>query len=348
MLLRRRSLLAAVTTAATLPRVAIAQAVPELQTMRSTAKSWIWLAEDYANAAGHFARAGVKVVSNASSRGTNIASLAGCGVDIVLGDPGEAMNALGQGFAVRSFVQTVARYASHVVVRKELLDAAGVTEASPDAARMAVLRGLRMGTTGPGAAPDNLLRWLAVRAGLNPNQDLRLVPIQGGGPGMVAGLQQKVIDGFCLSSPSADIAVTRAGCAYLFDMAANPPAELNPYCYIIASTAERTMRDKREAMVRYVMGITMALRAIAADKAAFKTFAVPFLELDPAIAERAFASNSQIYFNDAVPNPALFAKNVEFLNVSLKSQGEAPLPSSLSFEALFDPSVATEAARRLG
>ena len=345
MLLPRRGLIAA--AAATLPSFVVAQPLPELQTMRSTAKSWIWLAEDYANAAGHFTRAGVKVVSNASSRGTNIASLAGGGVDIVLGDPGEAMNALGQGFAVRSFVQTVARYASHVVVRKELLDAAGVTEASPDAARMAVLRGLRMGTTGPGAAPDNLLRWLAVHAGLDPNRDLRLVPIQGGGPGMVAGLQQKVIDGFCLSSPSADIAVARAGCAYLFDMAANPPAELNPYCYIVASTAERTLREKREALVRYAMGVTLALRAIAADKSAFQAFAVPFLELDPLIADRAFASNSQIYFTDAVPSPALFAKNIDFLNVSLKSQNEALLPSSLRFESLFDPTVATEAAKRL-
>lgn len=315
--------------------------------MRSTAKSWIWMAEDYANAAGHFTRAGVKVVSNASSRGTNIASLAGGGVDIVLGDPGEAMNALGQGFPVRSFVQTVARYASHVVVRQDILQTAGLTEASPEAARMAVLRSLRMGTTGPGAAPDNLLRWMSVRAGLDPNKDVRLVPIQGGGPGMVAGLQQKVIDGFCLSSPSSDIAVTRAGCAYLFDMAANPPAALNPFLYIIASTHERTLRDKREALVRYAMGITLALRSIAADRAAFRAFAVPFLELDPSIAERAFTSNSQIYFPDPVPDPALFARNVEFLNVSLRSQGEAPLPATLRFEALFDPTLASEAARRL-
>lgn len=331
-----------------LARPAMAQAVPELQTMRSTAKSWIWLAEDYANAAGHFAQAGVKVTSNASSRGTNVPSLAGGGVDVLLGDPGEAMNALGQGFPVRSFVQTVARYASHVVVRKEVLDAAGVTEESPVAAKVAVLKGLRMGTTGPGAAPDNLLRWLSVQGGMDPNRDVRLVPIQGGGPGMVAGLQQKVIDGFCLSSPTADLAVARAGCAYLFDMAANPPPQFAPYCYIIASCAERTLREKREALVRYAMGIALALRSIQRDPAVFKGFAVPFLELDPAIADRAFASNGRIYFADPTPTAELFQKNVDFLDLVHRTQNEPPLPASLRFEAMFDAGVAAEAVKRLG
>lgn len=346
-MLGRRTMLGTAAVA-TLARPALAQGVPELQTMRSTAKSWIWLAEDYANAAGHFARAGVKVTSNASSRGTNAASLAGGGVDILLGDPGEAMNALGQGLAIRSIVQTVSRYASHVVVRKEVLDEAKLTEGSPVAAKVAVLKGLRMGTTGPGAAPDNLLRWLSVQGGMDPNRDVRLVPIQGGGPGMVAGLQQKVIDGFCLSSPTADLAVSRAGCAYLFDMAANPPPELAPYCYIIASCAERTLREKREALVRYVTGIAMALRSIQQDTAAFKEFAVPFLELDPSIADRAFASNGRIYFADPTPTAELFQKNLDFLNLVRRTQGEPPLPASLRFDALFDPGLAAEAVKRLG
>ena len=116
-MIARRTVLATALATPSLASPAIAQAMPELQTMRSTSKAWLWLAEDYAREAGHFTAAGVRVVSNASNRGTNIASLAGAGVDIVLGDPGEAINARNQGFGVRSFVQTVARYASHIVVQ---------------------------------------------------------------------------------------------------------------------------------------------------------------------------------------------------------------------------------------
>lgn len=346
MIARRMVLLAGATTA--LPRFAIGQGIPELQTMRSTSKAWLWLAEDYAREGGFFEKAGVRVVSNASNRGTNIAALAGSGVDIVLGDPGEAINARGQGFGVRTFLQTVARYASHIVVKKDILDRAGITENSPVEAKAAVLKGLRLGTTGPGAAPDNLFRWMAQRAGLDSNKDMRLVGIQGGGPGMVAGLQQNVIDGFCLSSPTADLAVSRAGCAYLFDMAANPPPEFNPFCYIVATTAERTMATKRDALLRYATGITLTLRSIAADPDRFRAFAVPYLELDPAIADRAFSSNGRIYFTDPVPTDTLFRRNVEFMNISRAAQGEDPLPKDLAFATLFDPSIAAEAVKRLG
>lgn len=326
---------------------ALAQSVPELQTMRSTSRSWLWLAEDYGTAGGFFAKAGVKVVSNASNRGTNIAALAGSGVDIVLGDPGEAMSAIGQNFGARSFIQTVNRYVSHVVLRQDVLTRLGVTEQSPVAAKIAALKGLNLGTTGPGAAPESLFRWLAVQGGMDPNRDMRLVPVQGGGPGMIAGLQQKVIDGFCLSSPTSDLAVAKAGCGYLFNNATNPPPALANYCYIIASTSDRALKDKREALVRYAAGIALTLRSINEEPDKFKAFAIPFLELDPAIAETAASAHAQVYFKTPTPDAELFAKNIDFLNIALKTQGESPLPSSLTFARMYDTAIATEGVKRV-
>jgi ABC-type nitrate/sulfonate/bicarbonate transport system substrate-binding protein len=347
MRIARRSMLAGAGAAAALPRVSIAQSMPELNTIRSTAKSWLWLAEDYGNAGGFFTKAGVKVISTASNRGTNVAALAGSGVDIVLGDPGEVMSALKENFGARSFVQTVGRYASHIVLKKDILDKAGVTEASPVAAKIAVLKGRNLGTTGPGAAPDSLFRWLAVKGGMDPNKDFRLVPIQGGGPGMVAGLQQNVIDGFCLSSPTSDLAVSKAGCAYLFNNATNAPPELTPYCYIIATTSDRGLRDKREALTRYVMGIALALRSISAEPDKFKAFAVPFLELDPSIAEPAFNANSKIYFPDPAPSAELFKRNVDFINLVYGTQSEPPVPASITFDKMYDVTLVQDAMKRL-
>ncbi len=348
MLLTRRGLVA-ITAAAALPRFAIAQGTPELQTMRSTSKSWLWLAEDYARAGGFFDQANVKVVSNASNRGVNITALAGSGIDIVLGDPGEVFNARRENLSVRIFVQTVGKYASHVVIKQDVLQRAGVTEASPLAQKIAVLKGLRLGTTGPGAAPDNLFRWLALQGDMDPNKDMRLVTIQGGGPGMIAGLQQSVIDGFCLSSPSSDLAVAKAGCAYLFDMATNPPPYLSSFCYITASLHERSLANasKRDALVRYATGIALTLRSIRQEPDKFKAFAVAFLELDPAVAERAYASNSKIYFDQPVPSDALFQKNFDYLNAVNKTEGVDPLPTSLTFATTYDTAIATDAMKHI-
>lgn len=349
---RRHVMIAAAGWAAgavALPRIAIGQPVPELQTMRSTSKSWLWAAEDFANAGGFFERARVKVVSNASNRGTNIAALGGAGVDIVLGDPGEAMRARSQGFPVKSFIGTVNKYASNVVIRKPVLERLKVNEAAPVAQKIAALKGLRLGTTGPGAAPDALFRWLAVQGGMDPNSDLRLVPIQGGGPGMLAGLQQNVIDGFCLSSPTSDLAVQERDCAYLFNMALNPPPSFEQYLYIIASTNEASLRNpaKREALVRYCHGITLALRAIASDRAALRRWADVWFEgLPQQIAEVSFEINSKIFFTDPVPKAGLFQGNVDFINTVQRTMGAELLPASLTFETQYDPSLAAEALAR--
>lgn len=350
--LNRRTVLAAtgaLGASVVLPRV-YAQTVPELQTLRSTSKAWLWAAEDYASARGFFDKARVKVVSNASNRGTNVAALAGSGVDLVLGDPGEASRARGQKLAIKSIVSTVSKYASNIVLTNATLKRLGVTEQSSAEAKSAALKGLRLGTTGPGAAPDALFRWLAVQAKLNPDTDLRLVPIQGGGPGMLAALQQNVIDGFCLSSPTSDLAVKDRDCGYLFNMALNPPAALREYNYIIASTSEAALanKDKREALVRYCMGIAMALKEMNANPPEFRAWADKWFDgLPNDIAASSFAINSKIFFANPLPKENLFQANLSFINAVQKTMNAEPLPSTLTFRDMYDPSVAQEALGRL-
>jgi len=347
MRISRRSLIATAAAGAALPRFAIAQSMPELTTIRSTAKSWIWMAEAYAIEGGFFAKAGVKVSANASSRGTNMTALVGPSVDVEWGDPGEAMNAKKENLKFRTIGQTVGKFGSHVVVKKEILDKAGLTEASPVEKKIALLRGLRMGNTGPGGAPDNMLRWLAVKGGMDPNKDMRLVGIQGGGPGMIAGIEKGVIDGFCLSSPTADIAASKFGCAYLFQMVLNPPPEFTNYTYIICNTAEKTLHDKRDALVRYVAGLALSLRAIKAEPDKFKAFAIPYLELDASIAEAAYAGNATMYYGDPRLTEAQFATNKMFINIANKSSGQDPMPESLTFASMYEPSIAEEAMKRI-
>jgi NitT/TauT family transport system substrate-binding protein len=339
----------ALTAATFTPSVVRAQgAVPELTTLRSTSKSWLWAAEDYATAGGFFTEAGVKVNSNASNRGTNIAALQGGGVDIVLGDPGEALRARGQNLQIRVIVATVNRYASHVLLKKDILAKLGVDEKSPIEKKIAALKGLKLGTTGPGAAPDALFRYLASLGGLDPNRDFQLVPIQGGGPGVLAALEKNVIEGFCLSSPTADMAVQRQNCDYLFQMALNPPPAMAEVQYIVASAGEATIASKRDALVRYCRGIALSLRSINKEPEKFKAWAKVWFEgLDPAIFETAFANNGAIYFADPTPKRELLDRNIQFINTVNSKMGAEALPTSLTFENVADPSLAEAALKGL-
>ena len=338
-----------VAAASFLSKTVHAQAsVPELTTLRSTSKSWLWAVEDYANSAGFFTEARVKVASNASTRGPNIAALQGGGVDIVLGDPGEALRARGQNLQIRTFVATVNRYASHILLKNDILTKRGVDEKAPLAKKIEALKGLKLGTTGPGAAPDALFRFLASLGGLDANRDFQLVPIQGGGPAVLAALQQNVIEGFCLSSPTADLAVQRQGCGYLFQMALNPPPQMAEVQYIVASTAESTIATKRDALERYCRGIALALRSIKNEPEKFKAWAKDWFEgLEPATFDLAFANNGAIYFADPTPKSELLAKNIEFINTVNKQMGAAALPDTLSFGNVSDPSIAAAAMKSL-
>lgn len=350
--LNRRAVLGAgagaAATLALAPRIGwTATSLPEINTMRSTAKSWLWLVEDYGNGGGFFEEAGIRVISNASNRGTNAASLQGGGVDILLGDPGESLRARAKDMKIRSIARMVNRYASHVVLRKSVLEAQGVTEASPEADKIAALRGLKLGTTGPGAAPDALFRYLASLGDMDPNRDFQLVPIQGGGPGVLAALDQKVIDGFCLSSPTADMAVLRNECDYLFLMTKNPPAALSPYQYIMATTGEETIAKRREDLVRYCRGLAMTQRAIRDEPEKFKTWALEFLGLPPEVADVAFDNNGSIYFEDPVPVADQMAANIDYINVVNTLMGAEALPDWLGFDTMVDPTLAQEAVKGL-
>lgn len=330
-----------------LPRGALAQATA-ITTMRSTSKSWLWAAEDFATGGGYFAEAGVEVESNASGRGVNVPALIGGAVDVVLGTPDQAIRAQIQNQPVKLIAATVDKYASNIVVNQDILAERGVDESSPVPDKVEAMRGLKMGTTGPGAAPDSLLRYLFSTVDINPDTEVDLVTIQGGGSAILAAVEQGVIDGFCLSSPTSDVSNQQFGTAYLFNMATNPPPALESYFYIGAAVRDADIAERRGELVDYVKGLALALRAIHDQPDVFRAWARDWFDsLDDTLFELAFANNSQIYTRDPIPTQAQFELNKRFVNIGLQTLGEPALPEDFGFLDACDPSIAEEAVAAL-
>jgi NitT/TauT family transport system substrate-binding protein len=315
-------------------RPARAQQAPrQLSSLRATSRSWLWAAEDYATARGFFEQGGLRVTMAATERGVNQDALIAGATDILLGAPTQNMRIQIRRQPIRMIAGLVNKYASNIVVKREAAERAGVTEASPVAAKGAALRGLKLGTTGVGAGPDQLLRFVMRKGGLAPDRDAQLVPIRGGGQAMLAALQQGQIDGFCLSSPTSDLATQRFGAVYLFNMTTNPPPELADYLYITAAVTERTIAEKGELLAAYCRGLALALRAIHAEPDAFREWSRGFLGgMEPALFEASFANNLGIYMRDPVPTPAQFALNMAFLKEELRLVNQPPPPESFGFE----------------
>ena len=314
-----------------------------LSTLRSTSKSWLWAIEDFAGGKDFFTKAGLTVAKAATERGTNHDALLGGASDVLLGAPQQNMRVQILGKPVVIIAGMVNKFASNVVIKKSIADRLGVTESSPIEKKRAALKGLRMGTTGPGGAPDQLLRHFLRQAGLDPNKDAKLVPIRGGAA-MIAGMQQDQIDGFCLSSPTSDLAVEKAGATYLFNMAVNPPKEFDDYLYITASVTEETAKAKPQALTAYCKGLALALKAQKEDPALFKLWARSwFSTMDDALFETAYKNNSGIYMSTPVPSQHHFDVNLKFMNQSLIDAGREPAPKDYSYEKAFNLTFAKQA-----
>ena len=90
-----------------------------------------------------------------------------------------------------------------VVLRKAIVDKLGLTRQSPLNARLSALTQLgTIGATGPGAASEQIFKFLVKKAGAIATI-LKFVYI--GAPELPAALMNNVIDAYALSPPSAEI-----------------------------------------------------------------------------------------------------------------------------------------------
>lgn len=334
--------------AAGMAPAAFGQTALEASSLRSNAKSFLWGAEDFAQGTGLFTGAGLKLSLAATNRGVNQDALIGGAADILLGAPTQNMRVQIRRQPVKMICGWVNKFASNVVIRKAVADKAGVTEASAPVQKAAALRGLKIGTTGPGGGPDQLARYLMRMAKIDPATDAELVPIQGGGAAILAAYERGTIDGFVLSSPTSDVAISKFGAVYLFNMVTNPPPELEDYLYITASVSEKTAKEKPAELTAYCKGIALALRGISGDPAGFKDWAkTHFGDMDPALFETAFSNNIGMYMKTPVPSRKQFDLNLEFLDAELKQLAQPGIPAGFRFEDAYDLSFAEKAMASL-
>ena len=78
-------------------------------------------------------------------------------------------------------------------MHKEVAQAKGVSESMPLAEKIKMLKGLTGGVTNPGALTAHLAAFVIRKAGYNPQQDVKIIPI-GAGPTWLAALENRKVD----------------------------------------------------------------------------------------------------------------------------------------------------------
>ena len=149
-----------------------------------------------------------------------------------------------------------------VVLRKPIVDKLGLTRDSPIKARLEALTQLStLGATGPGAASEQILRFLVAKAGGMPSL-LKFVYI--GAPELPAALMNNVIDAYALSPPSAEITEPSGKGYVLIPLGKGEVPELSDYHYEVLMVRP----DYVEANPKIA---TAVARAISRGGALFRT-----------------------------------------------------------------------------
>jgi ABC-type nitrate/sulfonate/bicarbonate transport system substrate-binding protein len=140
-----------------------------------------------------------------------------------------------------------------VVLRKAIVDKLGLTRESPLAARLKALTQLStVGATGPGAASEQIFKFLVKKAGA-VGTVLKFVYI--GASELPASLMNNVVDAYALSPPSAEITEPSGKGYVLIPLGKGEVPELTDYPYEVLMVRP----DYVEANPKIAMAVSRAI-----------------------------------------------------------------------------------------
>jgi NitT/TauT family transport system substrate-binding protein len=286
-----------------------------------------FIAED----AGFFKKEGLKVTfRNIVGVGSVNAVIAGS-ADFTMGTGPVFLRAAAQGQRLYAIANLVDRPLVELVLRKDVADAAGITDKTPLAERARAMKGKTIAIQGVGSIVHAWQRLVASRGGLDLEKDVRIAPMDP--PAMLPALENKSIDGYATSMPFTTQAIVK-GSAVMLATATNDAPDLVPFAYGLVYAKPETCRDKREKCARMAQAMAGAVRFIREKPAeALEILRVKrFDKLDPTVLNAAWQVVSKAHAQDTRVTVAGLENSQR---VSLEAGLLEPKDALKSFDGLF-------------
>jgi ABC-type nitrate/sulfonate/bicarbonate transport system substrate-binding protein len=181
-------------------------------------------------------------------------------------DPLTIAQVQAQGKQLILFYNLVTRVTLDLIVRNDVIRKTGVSRFSSLPRRYAVLKGLNIGITAPGAPTDVFARYFLIKAGLNPDRDANLVQV-GGLAGLAAALRSGRIDAFLLSPPLPQSLEQEGVGQIIIRNTAGDVPEFSNTTYDGIFTSVAYAKQNGPALIAFSKSVTQATAWIRANKA---------------------------------------------------------------------------------
>jgi len=189
-----------------------------------------------------------------------IQALIGGSVDLVATPFTSVAAAKAEGAPLVAFASFSNRYTSDVGIKA---DKAPADDADWQT-KIKALEGLKVGITSPGSGTDQTLRFLARKAGLDPDEDMTIVAT-GGSSETVAAFSRGSIDAYLIGAPASDVAAAQGDGTMMLRLAEGTVPDLSDILYGVVATSERGLKNKAPLLECYARALSKADALIKKD-----------------------------------------------------------------------------------
>jgi len=201
-------LLAATTGLVMVPAQAPAQDLEQLR-MTIPVPALVFYPIFAAQEKGFFAEEGIEMeVIQTQGDGPDVDALIAGSVQFTTSTPNRLLTAYEQGRPLKAVMSVSGKMQIHCFINKESAAEAGITPDMELEDKLPLLDGMLLAGTRPGSFSYLVGIDYITRGGLVPQEDVRIIGV-GGGPAMIAAVENRQADLGCFASPVVEIAVSR-------------------------------------------------------------------------------------------------------------------------------------------
>ena len=261
----------------------------------------------------------------------SLAAVAGGDAEFNIGAPASAFRARAKGSDVTMIAPAIAQYTDNVTMSDAWAKAHGLTEHSSYEDKLKALKGMTLAVSSIGGGADQLVRFLARQAGIDPDRDITMTAIPGG-DGMIAAMMRGRIDGFVIPPPAGDDAVKNHGAHPMFSTGRGEVKPLDGFIYIGIIARQSWLERHHELAIRFLRAEQRGLDAIhdpaTTEKARDAVWAKYWPKTDKALFDQVWKNAEPSYPRTVALNKAMIDRIVDFVNLTQTEKLDAAMAAS--------------------
>lgn len=240
--------------------LALAQPKPALQKLRMAipVPALVFYPIYVAQDKGYFANEGIEMeVISTQGDGPDVDALIAGSVQFTASTPNRLLYAYEQGKPLKAVMSMSNKMGIHCFMNKESAEKAGIKDGMALNEKFKRLKGMTVGGTRPGAFSYVIAIDYAKRGKLVPQKDVKIVGI-GGGPQMLAAVENKQVDVGCFASPMVELAVSRGKSVWFVNNAQDEDKAFSEFLfelvYVLPDYAKKNPETVRKVLRALVKG----------------------------------------------------------------------------------------------